>query len=100
FKQHTLGIFTDIQHLIDQVREEIDGIQHFTMNPKWNTRVISVPKAFELLQTTLPNLISDFIDQIKGLVADLRSKIEPTEFNLDDVEGLERIPTKLLRAVE
>ncbi len=100
FKQHTVGIFDDIQHLINQVREEIDGIQNFTMLPQWKNRVISVPKAFELLQTTLPNLIADFITQIKSLVEALRSKIEPTEFKVEDVEGLERLPTKLVQAAE
>jgi hypothetical protein len=100
FKKHTLGIFDDATQLIQDVRDEIDAIQNFKMNPRWNSRVISAPKAFNLLQTTLPNLISDFVDQVKGLITDLRTKIEPQEINIDDIEGLEKVPAKLVRAAE
>ena len=100
FKRHTLGIFDDIQTLVDGVKNEIDAIQHFTINPKWKTRVISAPRAVDMITTVLPGIIQDFITQVRGLVADLKAKVEPTEFNLEDVEGLERLPTKLVQAAE
>jgi len=95
FKTRTLNIFNDIQTLVDGVRHEVEAIRDFQLRPQWKNRVIHVPRAIDAIQR-VPAIIEDFVQQIKSLVADLKSRIEPAEVNVEDVEGLERTPAKLL----
>lgn len=98
-KTNTLNIFANLNTLLSDVEQIVDDIKNFDINPKWNTRVISAPKAVEHIKD-LYDVPARIIDDVKDLVKQLKEKVEPAEVNVEDVEGLDGIPTKLLKAGE
>jgi len=98
-KDRTLSIFTDLQSLLDDVFAIIDDIKNFSINPKWNSRVISAPRAVEKIQE-LYDVPIRIVNDVRDLVKLLKEKIEPAEVNTEDVEALDGLPGKLLKAGE
>jgi hypothetical protein len=98
-KNNTLHILDNAQSLVSDVETIVDDIRHFDMNPKWNTRVIAVPKMIDHIRE-LYDVPARIINDVKDLVRLLKEKVQPAEVNLEDVEGLDGVPTKLLRAGE
>jgi len=98
-KDKTLHLFDDIHSLISDVETIVSDIQNFSINPKWNSRVILVPKMIEHIQQ-LYDVPMRIINDVKDLIRLLKEKIEPAEVNLEDVKALDGVPTKLLRACE
>jgi len=98
-KNKTLSLFTDINALISGVEEVVHDIKHFSINPKWNSRVIVAPRVVERIQE-LYDVPVRIMTDVKDLVKLLKEKIQPAEVNIEDVEGLDGVPLKLARAGE
>ena len=98
-KDKTLHLFDDIRTLVSDCETIVSDIQHFSINPKWNSRVIQVPKMIDHIQQ-LYDVPMKIVTDVKDLVRLLKEKIEPAEVNLEDVKALDGVPTKLLRACE
>jgi hypothetical protein len=98
-KNKTLSLFADIHALISGVEQVVNDIRNFDINPKWNSRVISVPKAVDQIKQLyeVPNRI---IVDVKDLIEILKTKIEPMEVEPTDVEGLDELPLKLTKVGE
>jgi tetrahydromethanopterin S-methyltransferase subunit B len=69
--------------LFDNAKAEFDKLEHFKFDPKWKSRVINVPKAEQQIRDIL-QIPQDLVTEFKALVADLKKKLKPTEFNLED----------------
>jgi hypothetical protein len=98
-KDRTLSLFDDIQTLVSGVNEILNDIKNFQINPKWNSRVIVVPRVVERIQEIM-DVPSRVCVDVKDLVQLLREKVQPAEINVEDVEGLDGVPLKLARAGE
>jgi len=77
-KDYTVGAFTEGMALIQDVETAWDDIVHFDLNPKWNSRVISVPKVFVNIKE-LAQIPQTVIDAVKGLIQDFQNRAELTE---------------------
>jgi hypothetical protein len=98
-KDKTLSLFTDINTLISNVEVVIQDIKTFEINPKWNSRVIVAPRVVEKIQE-LYEVPTRIITDVKDLVSILREKLQPAEIKVSDVEGLDGVPLKLVKAGE
>ncbi len=98
-KNNTINLFSNINTLVSDIITVIHDFQTFTINPKWNTRVISAPRVLVNVQElmAIPERVAN---DVRDLVQQLKTKIEPMEVNLSDLDGLDGIPTKLLSAGE
>jgi len=99
FKDKTLSLLSDTQKLVSDVETVIQDIKTFEINPKWNSRVISAPKAVEHIKE-LYDVPIRIANDIKDLVKLLREKVQPTEFKVEDVEELDGVPAKVAKAGE
>lgn len=88
FRDSTVGIFDAASHLIQSALSEYDQIKNFKSRPAWKNRVISVPKAVENI-TVLAQIPSQVLDAFRDLIQQLRTKLDPAAFELEDLEGLE-----------
>ena len=88
FKDNTVGIFDAASTLIEDTTDEYIQIRDFKSRPQWRNRVISVPKAVENIQklVEVPNQV---LTAFKDLVNQLKQKLDPGAFKLDDLEGIE-----------
>ena len=94
-KDHTLSLFSDVRTLIDNVGTVVTDIQNFQINPKWNSRVIVVPRVVEKI-TELYAVPQRIITDVRDLVQLLKNKIEPAEVNTEDIDALDRLPEKFV----
>lgn len=88
FKENTLGIIDAGTKLIQSTEGTYEKIRHFSTAPKFKTRVVSVPKVAENLGA-LAQAPGQIIRAFQDLVRQLRSKLRPESFNIDEIEGLE-----------
>lgn len=88
FRDNTVGILDAGTHLIRSTESTYDKIRHFTTSPKFNTRVVSVPRVAENIGV-LARVPSDIIHAVKDLIDQLRNKLRPEKFNVDELEGIE-----------
>jgi len=88
FRDNTTGILGAAQTLVTTVEEEYGQFKKLTLKPQWRHRVISVEAVIEKVQqlVAVPQKIAG---AIKDLISQLRSKLEPTKINLDELEGIE-----------
>lgn len=66
---------------------EFEKIKNFEFDPRWNSRVISVPR----LKDNLDELIQipmDIVDTAKKMVDECKKKLEPAEFEPEDLKFL------------
>jgi hypothetical protein len=98
-KDKTLSLFTDVHTLVSGAEQVIRDIQNFEVNPKWNSRVILATHVVDKIKT-LYDIPRRIVTDVQDLVRLLREKVQPTEIKLEDVEGLDGVPAKLLRAGE
>jgi len=98
-KDKTLNIFTNVTKLVTGAETIMSDIQNFEINPKWNSRVILAPRVVEKIQE-LYDVPMRIVNDVRNLMTLLKEKIQPAEVNLEDVKGLDGVPTKLLRACE
>jgi len=94
FKDNTIGILEAAQKLVADVENEYDQIKNFKSKPEWKNRVISVPSAIENIQNFV-DVPSKVLGAIRDLVNQLRSKLQPAAFELDDLEGIEDLRSVL-----
>jgi len=100
FKDNTLNLFGNIQHLIDSVKTEVDGFRHFTANPHWKNRVISVPRAIENI-TSVWDIVHDFVTRTEDIVRLIKDRVQQVQApEPDDIEAIERLPGKLAKVGE
>jgi hypothetical protein len=87
FKATLTKFVDDGTHLAESCIEEFNGIKNFEFDPKWNTRVISVPRVKENLDQLVAIPI-DILTNAKEMVEVCKAKLEPEEFNLDELKFL------------
>jgi hypothetical protein len=84
----TLGTFvTNAEKLVSDCLSEFEAIKNFEFDPKWNTRVISVPRVKENLDTLIA-IPTDILTNCKAIVDTCKRKLEPAEFNAEDLKFL------------
>jgi hypothetical protein len=98
-KDRTLNLFNNVQTLVSNVEAIVQDIRTFEILPKWNTRVISAPKVVDHIKE-LYDVPFRIITDVKDLIQLLREKIQPTEFKVEDTEGLDGAPLKILKVGE
>lgn len=95
-RENTIGIFSAATVLIKTTESTYEKIVHFTTLPAFKTRVISVPKVSENVKelvSTPQRLIAAF----KDLFEQIRSKVQPEKFNIDELEGIEDLRSVFTR---
>jgi len=87
-KENTIGILSAAQKLVDSTEQVISDVRNFKAKPQFKNRVISVPRAVDNVQAlfAIPDRI---IAAVKDLVSQLRNKVDPAAFNVEELEGLE-----------
>jgi methyl-accepting chemotaxis protein len=103
FLNHILTLFQRIHALISDIETEINEIKNFEFDPRWRTRVISVPVAYEKLHRLATEIPSEVVNAVKDLVQQLRSKFEaaPEKFDAEELESdLKLLPEKLAKMGE
>jgi hypothetical protein len=98
-KDKTLNLFENVHKLVSNVEAVVQDIRTFEINPKWNTRVISAPRVVDHIKE-LYDVPSRIITDVKDLITLLREKIQPTEFKIEDTEGLDGAPLKIIKVGE
>lgn len=98
-KNKTLHIFDNLSQLVGNVEAIIRDIQNFEINPKWNSRVIVAPRVVERIKE-LYDVPMRIVTDVRDLVSLLKEKIEPAEVNTEDIEAIEKLPGKLVKAGE
>lgn len=88
FRDNTIGILGAAQTLVSDVKTEYDQIKNFELRPAWKNRIISVPVAIQNIKD-LAQVPSICADAFRDLVNQLRTKLQPASFELDDLEGIE-----------
>lgn len=74
---------------------EFEKIKNFEFDPKWNSRVISVPRAKENLDELI-QIPSDILATCKEIMNILKQKLEPETFEFDP-EDLKFVPEEFAR---
>jgi len=97
FKQTALSMIGDIESLIANAESEFVKIRDFAVDPKWNTRVISVPRALPAIQDFLSTVPLDIVDKVRDIVQLFKQKINATEFDLGELDFL---PEKFVTFLE
>lgn len=87
-KDNTIGILDAGTKLVQSIESTYEKIRHFSTAPKLKTRVISVPRVAENLGI-LAQVPAQIIQAFRDLVEQLRTKLRPESFNVDEIEGLE-----------
>ncbi len=64
---------TDIHALTNNILKEITAIKHFHLQPKWNTRVIVVPRAFNTTKSFVTDIAQEIHDTFYSLLSNLRA---------------------------
>lgn len=111
-KDHLLNVGSATQHLFDSITSEVQAWRTFKENPRWRSRVINAPIAFEKTQELIQG-IPDSWRAIVDLFRELRGKVdavgepeaEAREFAADlesgeGVSGLLRRLPRLARGLE
>lgn len=88
FRDNTVGILDAASHLIETALTEYDEIKNFKSKPEWKNRVISVPKVLDNI-TELAQIPSRIASSVRDLISQLKGKLQPAKFSLDDLEGIE-----------
>jgi len=99
-------IHTDFTELQKNVQAEVAKIKTFSLQPKFKTRVINVPKAVEavhdiveLIRDNLFGALKDVVDPIHELVLIYQTEKAELEGSVDKPNGLARA-TSFLHSVE
>lgn len=106
FFSHLLSLMSRIRQLISDVEDEVQQIKDFSFDPKWRTRVISVPIAYEKIHRLATEIPTEIIDAVKDLVEKVRSRVEAgsggtEDFDATDLDAdLKLIPEKLAKCGE
>ena len=69
--EHSTGFEQDIQRIVDDITEfssDFKAIQKFDFDPKWKTRVISLPAAVDAIQDLFFSLRDELIDNYNQLM--------------------------------
>ena len=64
---------TDIHALTNNILKEVTGIKHFNLQPKWRTRVINVPRAFDTTKSFVVDIANEIHDTFFSLLSNLRA---------------------------
>lgn len=74
------GVLTDLDDAItegfslsENIRAEARHLREIEINPKWKTRVINVPAAFDQTKTFVTDMTSQISDAFHSLISNLRS---------------------------
>lgn len=87
-KENTVGIVSASTDVTDTVERIFDEIKNFSFRPNVKSRVISLPAAQQRIQQLIA-APGQIIDAVKELIAQVKSKIDVAEFNVEELEGLE-----------
>lgn len=88
FKDNTVGILDAATHLIQSATDEYEKIKDFSLKPEWKHRVISPEKVIENIQALI-EVPRKVLAAFNDLVNQLRGKLAPEAFNVDELEGIE-----------
>jgi len=88
FRDNTVGILDAANTLLSSVEEEYAQFKNLTLKPEWRHRVISVEAVIEKVQelVAVPHQVAE---SVRDLVQQVRNKLQPAQFNLDELEGIE-----------
>jgi hypothetical protein len=64
---------SDLHALTNNILAEINRIKKFKQNPKWNTRVINVPRAFDQTKTFVQDIAQEIHDAFFSLFSNLKA---------------------------
>jgi hypothetical protein len=87
FRQTLTTFIANATHLVNSCIEEFNAIKSLEFDPRWNTRVISVPRVKENIDT-LVAIPLDILDQARAIIEICRTKLEPAEFNPEELKFL------------
>jgi hypothetical protein len=105
--EHSTGFEESIQRIIDDINEfsaNFNQLKEFDFDPKWKTRVISVPAAIDAIQdlffTTRDELVSDY-NQLREAVIEVRQAFGSTKPSLGslDPSGAQSNLTKIVNTI-
>lgn len=96
----TKSLFSDVENLITNAETVINDIKTFSINPKWNSRVIVAPRVIERIQE-LYDVPTRIINDVRDLVKLLKEKVNVAETpDIEEVKSLDGAPSKLLKVGE
>lgn len=86
--KNTLGTFvSNGTALVLNCINEFEKIKSFEFDPRWNSRVISVPRVKENLDD-LVAIPTDILDTCRQIMDICKKKLEPAEFEPEDLKFL------------
>jgi hypothetical protein len=88
FRESTFGTFEAGNKLFEEVLSEYEKIRTFKERPMWRNRVVSVPRVIDNFQK-LVAIPEQVFAAFKDLTAQLKGKIKPGTFDVEELEGLE-----------
>ena len=103
FIDHILTLFQRIETLIQDIETEVQAIENFEFDPKWRTRVISVPRAYEKINRLATQIPGEITRAVKDVVSQIKSKVEAgtgggEDFNPEELKAdLKLLPEKLAK---
>jgi gas vesicle protein len=106
FWNHLLTLIDRIKTLVTDIETEIQAIKDFEFDPRWRTRVISVPVAYQQLHRLAVDIPSEITTAVKDIIEQIRTKVEAGtgetgDFDVEDLEAdLKLLPEKLAKAGE
>lgn len=90
---------TNAEHLVTSAIEEYEALKNITQpgnfDPKWNTRVISVPRAIENINVLI-QIPLDVFNHCKTIVDIAKTKLDATEFEPEELKFLPEEFSKFL----
>jgi len=101
FQKTIQSIFGKVEQLISDVEDEVQQIENFQFDPKWKTRVISVPRAIDQIDQLI-QVPGQIVDSIKDIVSLIKDKLNtPEEIEPDEMsKDLEDLGLKLGKGCE
>ena len=67
------NLISDVEQLFENTRLELHRIKQLEVNPKWKTRVINVPAAFDQTKGFLEGIVDEVVSAFHSLVSNLRA---------------------------
>jgi len=74
------GIFDKIDaleqdgaQLVSQIKGEVEAIKRFKHDPKWKTRVINVPKAYDKTKEFVVSVVDELHDALASLISNIKA---------------------------
>jgi hypothetical protein len=106
FWNHLTTLLSRAERLVHDIEVEINALKAFEFDPRWRTRVISVPRAYEKLHRLAVDIPGEISTAVRDLIQQVKSKIEAgtgasEDFDPEDLKSdLKLLPEKVAKCGE